>query len=1429
MPKGINDYKKEIEQLISALGKIRQEAKSTQNVFDILSNTLRETGFASDFTQQQLDNLTSRINMSSAAAAGFERRLEAVKTQLRDLTSLMPQLQAGTLRSMPMLPARQPMGYLTAGAEPQPMITPDPRAMYRGTGYIPPQLMAGRRAVGRDPADIMDRALEDPPMAGARGEGGDYDVGRIRSITQAWNEAHLAQAKLYTQNEFPKVMEAVKKYGMSVDNLKKVHNEAATQIKTFTFAQQGANGVMNTATVTTDRWGNVLKDTQKRFRGFFSTIGRNIQEAIKWSIAIQLVWGPLKKVGELVEIAIQNEAKLADITISLGEAQSEVNEIFKTAADVAEETGESVHGVLQGYELAIRATGGIKNENERLATSQILLRDSMVLSKLSSLEQAQALDTLVGATRQLSLDLDEGIQLIDSWIAVGKRANVSVETLAESFAITAASASNARLSLHELNGIITVVAENTTLSATEAGNAVRAFISGFQTDKAQKELAQFGVAVKTTSGDALGFYDVMQQISDLYQTGIITDAQLNKIGEAIGGGARRGAQVVATIKDLARVQEVAEVSAKAHGDAEEALGIKLDTVQTKLTEVANAFQKLAQSLGEDGGILDILKVLLDTGEGLIDTFTALSKLLGSALPVIVATSIALARVGKTGGFASLTGGMATTAAGLGGGAGLTRGALRGGAALTRTTGFGVPAIAATAGINLLQGENEQAIGSAIGGAFGLAAGAAFGPQAATIGALVGASIGESFVSNVLEYEYEFENLFANVFPTEEGGAIEKGAETFGEALKREQQDLFDDLLSQAGGGNEALGRFKSAVIQSISSAYAALPWTEQEQGLTREQATLVAARGLGGRFGESDISNYLSRTRQLQQLGETDVSDVEALSTDQSRLADDYASTIEDITSNLRDEVREQRTLNQITNKQYNDSKNAIEGLKANLTGLYTLIGDLNAAPSEIAASFRDMADTLIYASEEERTAINELSGDITQWMNLLEQAEEAGGEIDFGGVLYTTSEIRENIEIATEILRNYIDLIGRSTAISRVSIPSVSEQEGITPRQLDNIIQQAKAKFSREFAAGTREGLYEGVEESDLSSQFESFFVDLGPKFGLVLVNGVRQSDLDKVIAEQIEAGTLAGMDNIGLRDFTDFTKSQVLSTVAQANQIQQAIEGEFGIDLDEQTFIAWTSNAITGPITANQFIMQMLMKDLIDVNEKQLEGVYNLPTDASFYVPFTGYALGQGGAGGGLNVEQLINALDNLTNAVNEETTSRGSYGRVARGEVSERIARAESKSADIPALTEIAKSVEEQREAAMELYRYSSLLSKDEEKTTRETINEGIIEAMERNSEVNFEILNLLRNPIEFFKGLFFGGEDVQDQSGDFKSLDKAIDALNKSRSETSLKLDINSSTVLQLDGQVVAEVVKNYLYEDLIKQEDTSTSVSRSVVI
>jgi len=335
-----------------------------------------------------------------------------------------------------------------------------------------------------------------------------------------------------------------------------------------------------------------------------------------------------------MQLMIKNEAALADVQISLANSQKTVNEVFEASFRIAQDTGEGLDGVIEAYNQAYRAVGAIQDATTRFTTANKLLYDSITLSKLSTLSQAEAIDILTAALKQSGLSLDSGVILLDKWVRTTKIANVDLATLATGFSVVGDAADAAGVTIDKLNAVIATVAETSGSAPKEVANMVRALIAGFQSDKARTELGKLGIAIQDVEGNARSFIDIMDQLYKLRVEGVINDTQFSKLTLALGGGTRRQALYATFIENYGKVADIEKQSFGASGDAADALSKKLDTVQTSITKVANAFQGLAQALGNEGGLLDIFKFLLNVGTFLITTFDKLTATLGKAGPLL---------------------------------------------------------------------------------------------------------------------------------------------------------------------------------------------------------------------------------------------------------------------------------------------------------------------------------------------------------------------------------------------------------------------------------------------------------------------------------------------------------------------------------------------------------------------------------------------------------------------------------------------------------------------------------------------------------------------------------------------------------------------------------------------------------------------------
>jgi TP901 family phage tail tape measure protein len=1092
------------------------------------------------------------------------------------------------------------------------------------------------------------------------GGGGDEEaIGRtIAQQRQLYSQILPGGARAIEQVE--KSLEGM---GLSMNDVNDVTEDASRGTVRWTASIQTTEGVTKRAVVHTNRWGQELRSTQRHLRTFTGAIARDIVEVTKWAIAVAIVYAPLRRLTQLMQEAVQIEAKLADVQVALGSATTSLNVVWEESANVARELGVSVEGVIDGYVLAARATANIKEPTDRAAATTAVLRDSMILAKLAGIDQAIAMDTLVGALRQLNIPLTDGAELIDKWVAVSRAANVSLHTLAESFAITATAAANVGITMDHLNGIIAAVAEVTTLSATESGNAVRAFISGFQSDQSERELARFGIAVRDVNGELLAFTKVIESVIERRDVGLISDRELAKISEIIGGGARRGAQVNAFLENYGRVQELAAVSANASGDAAEALSIKMDTLQTAVQNLNNAFSELAKALGSEGGFLDFARGSVESLTGLVDLLNKIVGVLGKATPAVIAFGAAwlLARrsmrlqgfldqtilgtlIGPQGGRAfgagpalagqlagrGIVGPQTTLRQGISGVAGFGGGAV-GGAA--------VGGLSALLSGNLQKGNLDRAGAQIAGGVIG-----ALLTGGSPIGAFIGSVIVESVIGGLVDREVDIQGLFAEILTgayfeaAEEGGP--KVAELTGDELREEL------IKSIAPFSSTLLGQLRIGFAQAVGGV-------GEREALTT-LATVAAGREpsvqgeqISRFFGFQNLTPE-DRARigalldQIQAEAESQVEDTGGFGPSPFALrllgvSEEFGPVAASIINRQKQQLLQDVARGEVGVRALQEFLN-IGDFEQTTSTIFTALSSL----TDSSIQYSDVAETLIGSTEQERQIFTQLAGTIA---DLSSQYDELGssteGFEDFG-IRLARRNIGAELSEQVGVLQQFLTVAQQGQTFRAFEAPDVvGLAAGATPEQIRAIVAQTRRLQELRTQAMTPDA----AEQEKIRAEWEDIIFQIGDVIDEEWTEVFTGLDTG-ILAEQIrEAGLEAQEAQLGIitPDLPSSQAGQLRGNIAFFENIISQLRP---LDREDQGVIF--SDYVTDILHADNLAVQLALQTLIDVNEQQLEGIFNIPEGVTAQIPFTGRLFFSDQpiptAGAGNILEALGPALDQL-----------------------------------------------------------------------------------------------------------------------------------------------------------------------------------------
>lgn len=992
-----------------------------------------------------------------------------------------------------------------------------------------------------------------------------------------------------------------------------------------------------------DTAGNAVLDSTGKFRSFGDTVLRNVAEVAKWSIAVGAVYGTIQQGQRIIEEAIDNQTKLAEISIVLGNSQRSLNTIFSNALDIARQTGSSVEGVLDSYTEAIRVTANLTDETERFAVANQLLYDSLVLSKLGGLEQAEAMDVLIGALGQVNLPLSEGSELLDRWVATSRVAGVTLGALAETYSIAGAAARSAGVQVggvnDQLSALTAIIAQRFPYGDREVANRIRALVTTFQDPSKQEGLFGVGISPVNAEGQIRPFLEILQELDRLYSTGIIDDDDLLKI---TGNNQREYAVLLAAIQDVNKVLEVSEQATENNGAAQEALGKQLETVRTSIDRLGNAFASLGNTLGTEGGVLEAITRIVDLFTSLVEVVGDLIQITGQAGPALAlllgANAVYAKGFNVQGGFAGRIAGAATAGIGAVG-----QRAAQGAGRFT-SEGFvsGATVAAnrfATRVGNVLPGIMAGAVSSALSASDLKDGLKSFGVQAAgaLIGGIVGGPIGSLVGSQIALGFTDALNSDVEVFQ----GMGQQIALGFQEGIPDPADDNTspdaenpDDILNYT---RQYVSGIRSQLGNLLTGLFSREYFVSQLENLGIDRALVEAANpdkltnellnaiGTAIESG-ADPEKYNQLLEGLRDTGlaAKDAEDaqlaynqaINAVSVDALRA---HSGTLEEVRQQLNRAFADA----QIGAEEYLSQLDRINEIPQQISGVLQVFGD------EIVEQV-DSVDTLEEAWEELFDVF--LRADPAIGRKLQELAT-----VDTTDMEQFNRLAREAINLITSTPRNAI------YDPSQIDVPQtidISEVESLA--QFEEILQQMEilaANYAAAIGGEMGEEIVEGMRQAVLFSAGDVFspYEDIIPEF----FNQAKQN---------VTGGGTSARQNFGFQEI-DLPSSAY-------GQIQQAINyfaselGKLGYQEQRQpTAIRFSDDIIQVKDVDNQ-LLQLALNELIDVNRDQLQGIYNLPTDASFYVPFTGYQLGFGedGAGGLGNLPTVdLEGSDVFSSAVN------------------------------------------------------------------------------------------------------------------------------------------------------------------------------------
>jgi TP901 family phage tail tape measure protein len=1411
---------KGIEDTIQKLTQEREALKSGSKEYtnrSLFINTLNDT----------LKKLNGEVATSEKELNTLKRQVDAVLHSLQSGAPGTFKLDGGTLNTKPFIEASEKARVATqdlkkvATETAQTTIGPTPEELNKS-------VTLSTTAIDANASKVVASLSEADKKIQAELERERSRVKARQNLMNTLPGGELAANNLYAQAQ--KVDPR-----FTPDKIKSIYTEPSTGISKVNYQLETAEGIFKRTTFTVDKFGNTLVDTQKRFRGFGDALLRDVGEFTKWSIAATVVLAPMKALGDLTDSMIKNQSALADVTISLGDAQRSTSEIFQAGADIARKTGEDLNGVLEAYNMAYRATGGMEDPTKRFAAANKLLTDAITLSKLSTLDQAQAIDVLSASLKQTGMGLNEGETLLNKWIAVTKVANVDLTTLATGFATLGDAAISSGLELEDIGTMIALMSESSPQSAQEVANTVRALVSGIQTDQAKNQLQSLGISLEDTSGKAKTLVEIVTEVNDLRAKGIIGTESFNKLTQALGGGVKRQSSVSSffnSFQNEEKVKQIYDAQTKASatsGEAQDSLKLKLDIVASAATNLGTAFNELAQSVGTSGGVLDTFSTFLHIVTGLTDGMTTLSSLLGKSGPMLLSVLAGAAYLNSKGGAGKERIKASLAMAGRSGvssvlgtfygedlvteGMYTANGQRIPGPLQSRTNNsansasrffYGNSQKMAAAAIGILpaattlmsEGLNQASLTKA-GTSLGGAAIGALLSGGNPVGVAIGAAVGESFINlatnpeNAAKLSALFLPGTTNTPETPKPGDLssaDKVEKKLNDLALGSSETATSTLIkAMRGAGIELL----KGVMEFANGANLPVDYNLENVGSRVVTGQVIAQRDILKAMGR-DTSEYDALLEQLKVLKQEDNAKL-AKDEQAKKIVSEFEKYLDIANKKELDSLLEQLKAGKITPSTYRTNVEKLGDAQTRTAQYYQSFGSQSGMDTQ---DFFNTSTKIIGESNVEEVAR------LDKYKEMIDAID-----VEIGGLSIGTDEYNKKlaekvqlIQLATSTMQEM-----NTTILSQAALLKDVDFSGNTLEEFKIIESEGEKIYDSLLEAQVRVGKITEQQAKAIKDSLEENIIKVDTGYDTT----------SKVPSEYLQMGLKSAEDTgkINKKEMSfgsqDLTKAEYDTALAGYEALKEQLKG-LGYKPEEgEAQIEILKDGFTIE-KRDQKIVQYLLGQ-IEKNTKELNGAYNLPEGASFFVPYQAAKMSvdsTSGGGGGSTKDIVTSAITEATKQIASTYTAKD-YSRTMNRYGFNEDGTPTRETNPYASTTDFRKA--DQKASLDSNYFYSGT------KGFREADSKSMGSGIGQFFQQFIQGLQLTPNT-----GVGMGMGTTA-PAFDFNSLLQGLQNIS-----TRLNLTIDNTTTVQLDGRVIASVVKQYLKNDLVRYSNSSSTQTLSVI-
>lgn len=557
--------------------------------------------------EKELQSLLDKRDQLSKQSLKFE--IKGGKSGLKDIETLLQKIKEVSGGGKTGQHAESALNFLKTG-DIQSAVAELNRAALGCKKFGEEKQKAFSNKTGFDITTVISKIITE--LTGAEGKFGSIntEIKKTGNELTSLNAGQLEKVGTYIEglsDDFHKTEDAIRKTDVAAQNFAQ---------SSYSMSQQ---------------LGDLKNSTQYFFslRNMINLLKRGIDEAVQ----------SVKDLDKaMTETAVVTDFKVSDMWGMLPEYTK-----------VANELGATTQGAYETMTLYYQ-----QGLNQQQAFE--LGAETMKMARIAGLDYAETTDMMTAALRGFNMELDEvsAKRVNDVYSKLAAITASDTEELGTAMQRTASIAHSAGMSFEGTTAFLAQAIETTREPAENLGTAMKTIVARFQEmkenpleitevegeevsyNKVDKALQSIGVSLKDTNGQFRELDQVFLDISQRWDS--LSQTQQRYIATT-AAGSRQQSRFIAMMSNYDRTIQLVEAANNSAGASDEQFGKTMDSLESKLNKLHNAWQAFTMGIADNGMIkfaVDGLTTLLTTTNKIIDTLSGGNGAIKSFLSVFAA-------------------------------------------------------------------------------------------------------------------------------------------------------------------------------------------------------------------------------------------------------------------------------------------------------------------------------------------------------------------------------------------------------------------------------------------------------------------------------------------------------------------------------------------------------------------------------------------------------------------------------------------------------------------------------------------------------------------------------------------------------------------------------------------------------------------------